>query len=66
MKKSKIILGSLAIILAIGTFTLNMIGCSGDSNGSKEIEQISFQKRGDGFERGKGVEFFKDANVFLL
>jgi len=37
-----------------------MIG-SNDSNEPKEIEQITLQKRGDGFEREKGVEFYKNA-----
>jgi len=61
MNNNKIILTGLAIIVAVGTFTFNMVGCSNDSNESKEIEQITFQKRGDGFERGKGMGFFKDA-----
>jgi len=45
MRKNKIILSSLSIIVAVGIFTFNMVGCSNDSNESKEIEQIIFQKR---------------------
>jgi len=48
---NKIIIGSLAVVITIGTFAVNMVGCSNDSDESKKVEQISFQKRGVSTER---------------
>jgi len=59
-KTSKIIFMSFAIMV-VSAFSINMIGCSNDSNESKELYQVSLQKRGNAYERGKSVEFFRDA-----
>jgi|GEM_PF-4381235 len=45
MKKNSIILESLAVMLTIGMFAVSMVGCSNDSNETKELEQIPLQKR---------------------
>jgi len=56
MKSNKIILSGLAIIVTIGTFTFNMVGCSNDYSESKELEQVTLKKKED---RANGEVVFR-------
>jgi len=66
IKTSKIIFTSFALMV-VSVFTVNMVGCSEDSNESKGLEQITFQKRGNDHDlRDQGeIERFVNSITYL-